>query len=167
MCMRPIILLYQTTLAAGEILWHRTQTDRKLSAVRFRWIDTTYFHWQMVALPLAWSNIEFDVRLLNVSRLNCDVCPTTLLAAVCYFNTRDLLVPETTDAIIWQNSGHVAVIFPRRASDHSISQKNLVTIATCPALEYHVFWDGCSALAWRGAMQNAKITATGKQSEKQ
>jgi hypothetical protein len=162
-----VIYFRQRKPTPGVVLEHRTQSSLVLLAVRFLWVDSTYFQGQVISFPLVWSDVQFDVRLSQGPRLNCNICPFTFTAAVRHCDTRYLLISAASSAVVRRNGGDVARIVPRRTSDDSISHKDLMAILTGAEREYHIFRRGSNVPARWGTAQCLEVTETYKQSENQ
>ena len=127
----------------------------KLFAVRSRWIDPSYFDTQTVSFTWMWGNVQSDVRLCDVSRLNDDICSITRSAAVCDLNARYLLLSLTSDAVVRQNGGHLSIAVPWRASGDDVPQEELVAVSTGAPLEYDARLDLSTVPTW-GSMQSVQ-----------
>lgn len=162
-----VLNIRQVRPTQGEILGHRTQNSFKLFAVRWIWVDSSYFQEQVISFPLVWSNVQFNERLLYVSWPNRDVCPFAFFAAIRHPDTRNFLFSARASAPVRHDAGYVTRVVPRRAPDDWISHKDLVATSAGPSFEYHGIILGSNLPAWRSTVQRSKVTASYKQSEEQ
>lgn len=127
----------EATSSTGAFWETQHKLILKLLAVRFHWVVSAYFHTHAVSFTWSFCRyVQFDVRLVNVSRYNGDVRPITCAAVVCNFDARYILVWVTQNAVVGKYSVYGYSTVPWLVSGDKVCHQQLVTIPTIPALEH-------------------------------